>query len=100
MTSVIDLQDLKARSINKDGRVVNFDISNIKELKDEETGNAFRIFAIEGVEQGSEIEYYYVLKKYARLYDRIFMQYEAPVKESSFNLTITKHLAFYFQSYN
>jgi hypothetical protein len=66
MTSVIDLQDLKARSINKDGRVVNFDISNIKELKDEETGNAFRIFAIEGVEQGSEIEYYYVLKKYAR----------------------------------
>lgn len=100
MTSVIDLQDLKARSINKDGKVVNFDISNIKELKDEETGNAFRIFAIEGVEQGSEIEYYYVLKKYARLYDRIFMQFEAPVKESSFKLTSPKHLAFDFQSYN
>src|SRR5574339_430301 len=43
MTNVIELADLKARSINKDGKVVNFDISNLKELKDEETGNGFRI---------------------------------------------------------
>lgn len=100
MSNVIDLADLKARAINADGKVVNFDISNLKELKDEETGKAFRIFAIEGVEQGSEIEYYYVLKKYASLYDRVFTQFETPVKKSSFKLVSPKHLQFDFHTYN
>ncbi len=100
MTNVIELADLKARAINQQGKVVNFDISNLKELKDEESGNAFRIFAIEGVEQGSEIEYFYVLKKYASLYDRVFTQFETPVKQSSFKLTSPKHLQFDFHTYN
>lgn len=100
MTNVIELTELKARSINKDGKIVNFDINNLKELKDEETGNAFRIFAIEGVEQGSEIEYYYVLKKYASLYDRVFTQFETPVKQSSFKLVSPKHLQFDIHTYN
>ncbi|HEX5169834.1 MAG TPA: DUF3857 domain-containing protein, partial [Cyclobacteriaceae bacterium] len=100
MTNVIELADLKARSINKDGKVVNFDISNLKELKDEESGNAFRIFAIEGIEQGSEIEYYYVLKKYASLYDRVYTQFETPVKQSSFKLTSPRHLQFDIHTYN
>jgi hypothetical protein len=100
MTNVIELADLKARSINREGKVVNFDIGNLKELKDEATGNAFRIFAIEGVEQGSEIEYYYVLKKYASLYDRVFMQFDMPVKQSSFKLISPKHLQFDIHTYN
>lgn len=100
MNNVIELVDLKARSINKIGKVVNFDMTNLKELKDDETGQGFRIFAIEGVEQGSEIEYYYVLKKHASLYDRVFTQFEMPVRKSSFRLTCPKHLQFDFQTYN
>lgn len=100
MRNSIDLVELKARSINQDGKVVNFDVSNLKELKDEETGSAYRIFAIEGVEQGSEVEYYYILKRFGSLYDRVFMQYEMPVRESSFRLTCPEHLRFDFASYN
>lgn len=100
MNSVLDLVDLKARSINKSGKVVNFDASNLKELKDDETGQGFRIFAIEGVELGSEIEYFYVLKKHASLYDRVFMQFETPVKNNSFRLSCPTHLKFDFRSYN
>lgn len=100
MNGVLDLVELKARSINKSGKVVNFDASNLKELKDDETGQGFRIFAIEGVELGSEIEYFYVLKKQASLYDRVFTQFETPVKSNSFRLSCPKHLKFDFQSYN
>ena len=100
MNGVLDLVDLKARSINRSGKVINFDASNLKELKDEETGQGFRIFAIEGVELGSEIEYFYVLKKNASLYDRVFTQFETPVKNNSFRLSCPKHLKFDFQSYN
>lgn len=100
MGGVIDLVSLKARSINASGKVVNFDTSNLKELKDEETGRGYRIFAIEGVELGSEIEYFYVLKKNPSLYDRLFMQFGTPVRGSTFRLTSPKHLKFDFSSYN
>ena len=50
MRNVVDIVTLKARSINKAGRVTNFDEKNLKEVKDEETDNTYRIFAIEGVE--------------------------------------------------
>lgn len=100
MNGVLDLVELKARSINKSGKVVNFDASNLKEVKDDETGQGFRIFAIEGVELGSEIEYFYVLKKQASLYERVFTQFEAPVKYNSFRLSCPKHLKFDFRSYN
>lgn len=100
MSGVIDLVSLKARSINASGKVVNFDTSNLKELKDEETGRGYRIFAIEGVELGSEIEYFYVLKKNPSLYDRVFMQFGTPVRGSTFRLTAPKHLKFDFSSYN
>lgn len=100
MHGVLDLVDLKARSITRAGKVVDFDASNLKELKDEETGQGFRIFAIEGVELGSEIEYFYVLKKHASLYERVFTQFEIPVKDNSFRLSCPKHLKFDFESYN
>src|SRR5688572_26855411 len=50
MWNVKDIVTLKARSINSAGRVINFDEKNLKEIKDEETDNSYRIFAIEGVE--------------------------------------------------
>jgi hypothetical protein len=99
MNNTIDLVELKARSINKDGKVVTFDKNNIKELKEEETGNAYRIFAIEGVELGSEVEYFFIRKMRSSLFQRSFMQMDVPVKMSSFVLSCPKHLKFDFKSY-
>lgn len=99
MNNTIDLIELKARAINKEGKAIYFDKSNLKELKEEESGNAYRIFAIEGVETGSEIEYYYTRKMRASVFDRVYMQYDAPVKASSFLLTCPAHLKFDFKAY-
>src|SRR5690606_24558132 len=54
----------------------------------------------EGVERGSEIEYFYVVKRNPSLYDRVFMQFGTPVRGSTFRLTAPKHLKFDFSSYN
>ncbi|MDQ2658147.1 MAG: DUF3857 domain-containing protein [Bacteroidota bacterium] len=99
MNSTIDLVEIKARSINKDGKVVRFDKSNIKELKNEESGNAYRIFAIEGIELGSEVEYYFIRKMRSNLFQRAVMQMDVPVKSASFTLSCPRHLKFDFKSY-
>ena len=99
MSNTIDLVEIKARSINKDGKVVRFDKNNIKELKEEESGNAYRIFAIEGIELGSEVEYYFIRKMRSSLFHRAVMQMDVPIKIASFALTCPKHLQFDFKTY-
>lgn len=99
MINTMDLVEIKARSINKDGKVVRFDKNNIKELKEEESGNAYRIFAIEGIELGSEVEYYFIRKMRSSLFQRATMQMDVPVKAATFALTCPKHLKFDFKSY-
>ena len=99
MNNTLELMDVKARAIGKDGKAVFFDKSNLKELKNEETGNAFKIFAIEGIEIGSEVEYFFTRKMSASIFDRVFMQFDAPVKENSLELTCPQHLKFDFKSY-
>jgi hypothetical protein len=99
MNSTIELVELKARSINKEGKVIYFDKNNLKEVKEEEGNKAYRIFAMEGVELGSEVEYYYTKKMFASLFDRVFTQSDVPVKSSSFLLTCPPHLKFDFKSY-
>ncbi len=99
MYSALELTDVRARSINKEGKVVNFDINNLKEVKDEGSDKSYRIFAIEGIESGSEVEYFFTRKMYAFLFDRVFIQTDAPVKNSSFVLTCPAHLQFDFKTY-
>lgn len=100
MNNTLELVDLKARAINKEGKAVYFDKSNLKELKEEESGNAYRIFAIEGIELGSEVEYYFTRKMQPSLFERSFLQFDVPIKSSSFELTCPPHLKFDFKSYN
>ncbi|NJM25486.1 MAG: DUF3857 domain-containing protein [Bacteroidia bacterium] len=100
MRGVLELVDLKARAITKEGKVISFDKANLKELKDEDAGNAVRIFAMEGVELGGEVEYYYTRKMPADLFNRAFMQFDVPVKKSSLIVSCPAHLEFDFKSYN
>ncbi len=100
MHNTIELADLRARAISKEGKVVNFDKNNIKEIKDEDTDKSYRIFAIEGIENGSEVEYFFTRKMYAFLFDRTFVQTDVPTREVSFVLSCPSHLQFDFRSYN
>ncbi|MEI9918651.1 MAG: DUF3857 domain-containing protein [Bacteroidota bacterium] len=100
MNSTMALTALKARAINKAGKVVYFDETNLKEIKEEASGNAYRIFAVEGVELGSEVEYYFTRKMVADMFNREFMQFDVPVKTTSMKLTSPRHLKFDFRTYN
>jgi hypothetical protein len=100
MRNVLDIVTLKARSINSKGRVTNFDEKNLKEIKDEETDNTYRIFAIEGIEADSEIEFFYTLKIKARLHDSYYFQQETPIRDITFKMVCPKSLVFDFRTYN
>ncbi len=100
MRNVQSIVTLKARAINKEGKVTNFDQKNLKEVKDEKTDNTYRIFAIEGVEAGSEIEYFYTLKTNAKTQETYYVQLETPIREFGFLLVSPKALAFDFRVYN
>ncbi len=100
MHSTLELTDLRTRAINKDGKVVNFDKNNIKEIKEEDSDKSYRIFAIEGIENGSEVEYFFTKKMYAFLFDRAFLQSDVPTRDVSFVLSCPSHLQFDFKSYN
>jgi hypothetical protein len=52
----------KARVINPDGKVIELNESDIKEATEGE-GVAYKYFALEGLEPGSEIEYLYRVKR-------------------------------------
>lgn len=57
-----ELNDIQARSISKDGEVIEIDQSNIKLKENYEGDGNLQMFAIEGAEVGGEIEYIYSLK--------------------------------------
>jgi hypothetical protein len=100
MRNTLELSDFKARTINKNGEVVLFDKNNMKELKNEESGSSMRIFAIEGIELGSEIEYYYTRKMNSNLFEKTLMQTDVQVKSASFLLSCPDHLRFDFKTYH
>src|SRR5688572_30560869 len=100
MWNVKDIVTLKARSINSAGRVINFDEKNLKEIKDEETDNSYRIFAIEGVEADSEIEFFYTLKTKGRTHESFYFQQETPIRQVDLQVRCPKKLVFNFRAYN
>ena len=93
---------LKARSISKDGKVTVFDKSNIKQVENYENAGPYTIFALEGVEVGSEVEYVYTVKVVMNdiNYDSRVFQNTFPTKNSRFEFIYPKHLVFASKSYN
>ncbi|MAW95055.1 MULTISPECIES: DUF3857 domain-containing protein [unclassified Leeuwenhoekiella] len=97
-----ELQVNKARVIKPNGDVVELDESQILTAEDEETQRAYKFFAFEGIEKGSIIDYYYVVKKMAPDYSgkRINFQQPYQKKNIEFDLYAPENLVFQFKSYN
>jgi hypothetical protein len=100
LNNVIDIPAVKARTITKEGKVTELDKENIKEVKDEDAGAGYRIFAIEGAEVGGDIEYFYTKKVGANIFGREYFQYSYPVLSTTFRFTSPTNLLFDFKSYN
>lgn len=93
---------LKARCISKDGKVVEFNKDNIKEIENFENAGPYTIFALEGVEKGSEVEYMYTLKSAIFTFncDSYLLNNFYTVKNAHFELIYDKDLVFLCKSYN
>jgi len=94
-----DIVDVKARTILPGGKIVVLDKSNIKDIK-EQDGNTYKIFAMEGLEKGCEIEYLYTYKKPTSYFGREVMQGPAPVLQSDFEIIGPPRLRFEIKPYN
>src|SRR5687768_1175005 len=80
----IQMTDVKARTILPDGKIMELDEKNIKDLKEEE--RVYKIFALDGLTKGCEVEYYYTLKKYPSFFGREIISSGIPVMKGHFEL--------------
>jgi hypothetical protein len=97
---VISFIDLKARTISKTGKITILDKSNVKDVANFENSGPFKIFAVEGAELGSEIEYIYSLKKTSSYFGSEKVQYTTPRKNFRIDLISPENLTFETKCYN
>lgn len=91
----------KARVIKKTGEVIELEESKILSAEDEETGRKYKYFALEGIEKGSIVEYYYVVKKRPTYQGaRIDIQNDYDKQIVEFDLYAPSNLLFTFKSFN
>ena len=95
-----ELVDLKVRAIDAAGKVTNFRKENLKELENVDGYRNFKIFAIEGVSVGGEIEYIYTIKSSPQIFGREVLQSDIPVLASSFVMIFPDRLHFETKCYN
>lgn len=94
-----DIIDIKARTLSPSGKVKELDRSNIKDLQ-ESDGNVYKIFAVEGLEKGSEVEYYYTYKRPAYYFGREVIQGPVPTLTASLQVVAPQRLVFDTKIYN
>jgi hypothetical protein len=96
-----ELIEAKIRVIKPDSQIILMDESKILTSLDEITKRNYKYFALEGLEPGSIIDYFYVMKKYPSYNGvRRYIQDEFPTREYRFELYCPPHLIFAFKVYN
>ncbi len=99
VTDNSDIVDIRARTILPSGKIIEIDKQNIKDLK-EEDGNMYKIFAMEGLEKGCEVEYYYTFKRSAVYFGREQIQNGFPVLNARLQIVAPERLGFQIKGYN
>lgn len=91
--------DIHARAITSAGKVI--DIPANKILDQEMEGARYKMFAMEGLDKGSEIEYTYTVKKNPNFFGtEIFQSKSTPYAHVRFTLSVPKHLKFDAEGFN
>ncbi len=98
--SGVELIDIRARTINEKGEVVQFDKSSIKEVTDDESRDKYKIFAIDGIEIGNDIEYVIVKNIPSDYFGRSYFQYPYPVLDAKWEMSSPATLIFDTKAYN
>lgn len=100
MTNVTALVDLHARFISKTGKVVEFKESGVKDVENYNNHGPYKIFAMEGVEKGGEVEYIYTIKRPFRMYGSETYRSSYDYRKISLDIVAPSHLKYDAKSYN
>ena len=93
--------DARARVIKPDDTSFELADTNILYSEDEETGRKYSFFALEGLENGDIVDFYYVIKKKASYHGSyVNIQREYPVLNYTFELLAPTNLIFAFDVKN
>jgi len=93
------VQSIKARTIQPTGQVLDLPQDKIFDVT--EDGNAYKKFALEGIEKGCEIEYMYTIKRKVSFFGlETYQSGYAPCENAVFILETPKRLLFSVKGYN
>jgi hypothetical protein len=90
---------IKARTISPSGNVIELEANAFKDVK-EDNGYSTKIFALEGVEKGSEIEFVVYKRQQFMPFGTEYLQDVVPVLENWFEIVSDKNLIFDIKGYN
>ncbi len=96
----ITLKDVQARSITKDGKVTTLNSANIKDVDNYQNMGRFKIFAIDGIEEGSEVEYMYTVLEPSQKSGTEYIRINSLVKNIDVDIYSPPSLIFDTKSYN
>ncbi|MFY7841075.1 MAG: DUF3857 domain-containing protein [Lacibacter sp.] len=98
VSSYMELVQIKARAITPGNKVIDVAPDAIKDYKDED--GEFKIFAVDGISKGTEIEYMYTVKRSPFFFGKEVVQSRFPVQESSVEIVSPATIKFEAKSFN
>ncbi len=98
VNSNMELVQIKARAITPGNKIVEVTPDAIKDYKD--NNGEFKIFAVDGISKGSEIEYSYTVKRSPFFFGKEVVQGRFPVQESSVEIISPSGIRFEAKSFN
>lgn len=98
VSSSNEIVDIMARTILPDGKIITVDSKNIRDLKEGE--QMYKIFAMEGLVKGCDVEFYYTYRSDLSYFGREVIQNNYPVKECQVTIVAPSRLIFETKGYN
>lgn len=98
-TDTSDIVDMQARAILPNGAVKEVDKRSMKDFKDEDR-RTYKIFAMEGLEKGSEVEFFYTTKRNFDFFGGETLQGAFPILDAQLEVLCPQRLIFQMKGDN
>lgn len=98
--NVIKFTEIKARSISPGGKVVDIPSSAIKDENGSDGEGQLKMFAIEGLEKNSEIEYTYTIRRVGKHFGTELVQGKVPKLKFEIEIVSPRNIIFEGKLYN
>ena len=94
-----EISNIRARVITSSGKIIDVPAGKIKD--EEEEGRMYKLFAMEGLDKGSEVEYSYMVKKAPSFFgSETFQNKSVPYYQARLEVAAPTHLKFEAKGFN